>query len=334
VIWITPHSEPLHTSLDREETSLYRFLLNSKLFRMRITPMNLTLRLPNQRKLTLDRPAMMGILNVTPDSFSDGGLYHHAEAAIAHAQQMADQGADIIDVGGESTRPGSLPVDATEQIRRVVPVIRGICQQVAGVIVSIDTTQAPVAEAALDAGAVMLNDISAGRDDPRMFHLAAQAGAPLVLTHMQGSPRTMQQSPHYTDVVDEVKTFLLGRAEATIAAGVQPEQIVIDPGIGFGKNLEHNLALLAGLERLATTGFPVLLGTSRKRFMREIRCATTRDQTPPQDLIAATCATTALGVAAGVSIFRVHDVLPNRKAADLAYAVKRQGTTQKVPPMQ
>lgn len=263
----------------------------------------------------------MGILNVTPDSFSDGGEHATEDAAMAHGLAMLDHGADIIDVGGESSRPGSQRVDADEQIRRTAGVVCRLCKESPGAVISIDTTSPAVAAAALDAGALILNDISAGREDPGMFALAASQGAPIVLMHMQGEPATMQDEPEYEDVVGEVEAFLLDRAAAAEAAGVARGQIVIDPGIGFGKTLEHNLALMADLGRLVATGYPVLLGASRKRFLRTI-CS---DQAlmEPGTLVGATCSATSLAVAAGVAICRVHDVQPNRQTADVTWRIIR-----------
>ena len=296
------------------------------------------LQLGRGRVLTLDQPRIMGILNVTPDSFSDGGRHASANAAAAHARLMLDQGADIIDVGGESTRPGAQPVDDDEQCRRVIPAIEAITPLLADyaphVAISIDTTSARVARQAADAGATILNDISAGAADPAMFTLAADTRLPLVLMHMQGTPQTMQQNPAYENVVEDVLAFLLQRAAAAQQAGVKAAQIVLDPGIGFGKTREHNLALLAHLDRFVATGYPVLLGTSRKRFMGSLSQASyqlRRDgqdaspsSLPPDALTGATCATTALGVAAGVQMFRVHDVQPNRQAADVAWALTQR----------
>jgi len=275
------------------------------------------------------RPWIMGILNVTPDSFSDGSRHVGVEAAARHGVLMAELGADIIDVGGESTRPGSQPVDAGEQARRTAPVIERLrCELDAigpagkRVRISIDTTRSDVARAALDAGAWMINDVSAGRDDAEMLPLAARTGVALVLMHMQGTPATMQANPTYGDVVSEVEAFLLERAQAARAAGVAAARIVLDPGIGFGKTKAHNLALLAALPRLCGHGYAVLLGTSRKRFMGAICSAPMDGATPtPEELVGATCATTALGVAAGAGIFRVHDVRENRQAADVAWVV-------------
>jgi len=263
-------------------------------------------------------PLIMGILNVTPDSFSDGGRHMARDAAVGRALEMLREGADIIDVGGESTRPGAEPVSVREQQRRVVDVIKSIRDITidAPPILSIDTTSDQVAEAALDAGANWINDTSAGRDSPGMLALAAERGTPLVLMHRQGMPRTMQQAPSYRDVVAEVREFLMERAAAAMAAGVAADHILIDPGIGFGKRRAHNLALLAGLGELVDLGYPVLLGASRKRFMGAL-C----DETDPLRLVHATTATTALGIAAGARVFRVHDVAANRQAADVAYAI-------------
>lgn len=268
---------------------------------------------PNSR-----RPLIMGILNVTPDSFSDGGMYRDCDAAARYAERMVEQGADLIDVGGESTRPGSDPVPVERQIARVVPVIRSLRVILpAALTISIDTTRADVAAAALAAGATFVNDVSAGRDDARMFDLVAESGAYLSLMHMQGTPKTMQDHPCYDDVVREVLEFLLCRTNEAQRAGVPRERLFIDPGIGFGKRKQDNLRLLAHLGRFVESGYPVLLGTSRKRFMGAV-CA----ESEPKELVAATAATTALGVMAGVRAFRVHDVKENRQAADVAAAIR------------
>ena len=267
--------------------------------------------------LNNDCPLIMGILNVTPDSFSDGGKFLDTRTAVNHAMRMIEEGADIIDIGGESTRPGSERVSAGEQIQRVLPIIEAICKnKPENISISIDTTLAGVAEAALHAGANMVNDISAGRDDPSMFSLLAVHQCSYVMMHMQGTPVNMQDNPVYTNVVNEVKKFLLERADAAIAAGVLKNNIIIDPGIGFGKTKEHNLEIMSRLDQFVNTGYPVLLGTSRKRFIGSI-CA----NTAVEQLTGATCATTVLGVAAGMKIFRVHDVRENRQAADVAWAI-------------
>jgi dihydropteroate synthase len=265
------------------------------------------------------KPLIMGILNVTPDSFSDGGKYHHVDAAVRQAERMLAEGADIIDIGGESTRPGSDPVSSDEQIRRVIPVIAAIRKQFADkVAISIDTTLSTVAEAALNEGANLINDVSAGLNDPNILTLAAKRLVPIILMHSQGTPLTMQVNPYYEDVVTEVIDFLKARIAAALAAGVGKNNIVIDPGIGFGKRKQDNLDLLVNLDKFVALGFPVLLGASRKRFMGTI-C----DVTEPSELVTATAVTTALGVMAGVKAFRVHDVKANRQAADVAWAIKQ-----------
>lgn len=265
-----------------------------------------------------DRPQIMGILNVTPDSFSDGGKYSGVSAALSQAEIMIAEGADIIDIGGESTRPGSDSVGADEQIRRVVPAIRAIRQIDANIIISIDTTLSQVAQAAIEAGANWINDVSAGLGDPDMLKFAADAGLPIILMHMQGTPKTMQDNPYYDDAVIEVKALLQQRIDAALQAGIAPGNLAIDPGIGFGKRKQDNLALLAHLPQLLELGYPLLLGTSRKRFMGSI-CNVER----PEQLVTATAVTTALGVMAGVQMFRVHDVKANRQAADVAWAIKQ-----------
>lgn len=259
----------------------------------------------------------MGILNVTPDSFSDGGRFLDPDRAWAQAEAMLAEGADIIDVGAESTRPGSLPVPPAAQIARLLPILTTLRARLGDAVpLSVDTRVAAVAKAALDAGARLVNDVSAARD-PEMFEVVRAAGAGLVLMHMQGEPRTMQTAPKYVDVVGEIRDFLLTRARAAERAGIVGDALAIDPGIGFGKTRTHNLRLLGALETFVATGYTVLLGTSRKRFMGSI-CA----ESEPATLVGATCATTALGVAAGVRIVRVHDVRPNRQAADVAWACR------------
>jgi len=263
-------------------------------------------------------PLIMGILNLTPDSFSDGGSHTDRGRAVSHALRMVEEGAAIIDVGGESTRPGSERVSAGEQQRRVLDVIRALRQTLPeAVAISIDTTLSAVARRAVEAGADILNDVSAGSEDPGMLELAAEQDLPIVLMHMQGSPGTMQRNPSYTDVVAEVEAYLLQRAEAALRAGVPAGRIILDPGIGFGKTRAHNLALMANLPRFVASGHAVLLGASRKRFMGEL-CR----ETEPAQLVGATCATTVLGVQAGVRILRVHDVMANRQALEVALAIR------------
>ncbi len=268
---------------------------------------------------SIHKPRIMGILNVTPDSFSDGGQFQTVQLALKQAEKMLTEGADIIDIGGESTRPYSLSVSSSEQIARIIPVISAIRQQLStDVQISVDTRFSNVAKAALDVGATMINDVSAGRDDPAILTVAARADCPLILMHMQGTPQTMQQNPHYQNVVQEVIASLQTSLENALAAGVKRENIILDPGIGFGKRVQDNLSLLAHLPQLVALGFPVLLGTSRKRFMGSL-C----DVTEPAELISATLATTAWGVMAGVQIFRVHDVKENRQAVEIAWAMKQ-----------
>ncbi|MCK5729113.1 MAG: dihydropteroate synthase [Methylococcales bacterium] len=266
----------------------------------------------------LEKPLIMGILNVTPDSFSDGGRYDHADKALEQAQKMILEGADIIDIGGESTRPNSISVSSGEQIARVIPIIKAIRQQLSESIqISIDTTLGTVAKAALEAGATMINDISGGRD-PELLKATAKANCPIVLMHMQGTPQTMQDNPHYDEVIHEILSSLTHSVNQALAAGVKKENISIDPGIGFGKRKQDNFELLKHLDQFVATSFSVLLGTSRKRFMGDV-C----NVTEPSELIAATTATTALGVMAGVTIFRVHDVKENRQALEVAWAIKQ-----------
>ena len=264
-------------------------------------------------------PLIMGILNVTPDSFSDGGLFSGLNEALMHVEQMLEAGVDIIDIGGESTRPGSDPVTPEEQQHRVIPVITAIRQQLkSAILISIDTTSSTVAKAALDAGANIINDVSGGQNDPAILTVTAQANVPIILMHSQGTPKTMQDNPYYGDVVAEVIKSLKDSIEVALQAGIKKENILIDPGIGFGKRKQDNLDLLAHLDQLVALGFPVLLGTSRKRFMGTI-CAVSE----PEELVTATAVTTALGVMAGVQLFRVHDVKENRQAADVAWAIKQ-----------
>lgn len=253
----------------------------------------------------------MGIVNVTPDSFSDGGRWLDPEAAIAHGRALAAEGADILDVGGESTRPGAAAVDAEEERRRVIPVVEALAAD--GLRVSIDTMKAEVAAAALDAGASFVNDVAALRD-PGMLPLVAERGCDVCLVHMRGEPRTMQTDPRYDDVVDDVRAFLETRAQMAVAAGVAPERIIVDPGIGFGKTVEHNLVLLDRLDELVALGFPVLIGTSRKSFLGTIAGRDTADRLP------GTIATNVLALERGASIFRVHDVAAVRDALEVAAA--------------
>ncbi|HIG65139.1 MAG TPA: dihydropteroate synthase [Methyloprofundus sp.] len=269
----------------------------------------------------LTHPIIMGILNVTPDSFSDGGKFTGIDSALVQVRRMVAEGVDIIDIGGESTRPGAESVSIEEQIARVTPVIKAIRAEISNSIpISIDTTLSAVARTALDAGATIINDISAGVHDTEILSVAAERDVPIILMHIKGQPETMQDAPYYQDVVSEVLIALQERVAAALAAGIAKHQIAIDPGIGFGKRKQDNLDLLANLDKFVATGYPVLLGTSRKRFMGSL-C----DVTEPHKLVSATVATTALGVQQGVQMFRVHDVKENRQAADVAWAIKQAG---------
>lgn len=256
----------------------------------------------------------MGIVNVTPDSFSDGGLFARADEAIKHGMALVADGADILDVGGESTRPGAAPVGEVEEARRVVPVVAELARA-ASVPISIDTTKASVARAALDAGATIVNDVSAGRFDAGMFALVAERACEIVLMHMLGEPRTMQENPGYGDVVVEVAAFLRARADAARAAGIDASRVIVDPGFGFGKTREHNLELLARLGEFRALGYPILVGTSRKAFI-----GATLDL-PVSDRLEGTAATVAIAVMHGASILRVHDCGPMRRVASMVEAV-------------
>lgn len=259
----------------------------------------------------------MGILNVTPDSFSDGGLHIDPVRAIARAELMVAEGADILDIGGESTRPGSLAVSESEQCQRIVPVIKAIRKFWSGPI-SVDTTRGAVVETAFDSGANWINDISALRDDPRMLDLAVAWSCPVVLMHMLGTPRTMQENPAYSDVVEDVKSFLRDRAQYAIGAGVLAQNIILDPGIGFGKTVDHNLALLSHLTDLVELGYPVLVGASRKSFIGHLTGASVDER------LAGSLAAAIRSVGAGAKIVRVHDVGATRQALAVASAITPQ----------
>jgi len=263
-----------------------------------------------------ERTLVMGILNVTPDSFSDGGRFFTPVYATRHAVQMAADGADVIDVGGESTRPGSDPVSVSEEIDRVVPVIARLLEEAPGVAVSVDTRKAEVAEAALDAGATIVNDVSGGAD-PAMFDLVRERDAALVLMHMRGEPKTMQEAPHYEDVVAEVHGYLRERVEAAVFAGIGPERLAIDPGIGFGKDLDHNLTLMHHIDALLDLGRPVLVGPSRKRFIGAIL------DLPEDQRDEGTAGAVAWMVARGVHAVRVHDVKTIVRAVRVIDAIAR-----------
>jgi dihydropteroate synthase len=255
---------------------------------------------------------LMGIVNVTPDSFSDGGEFLDPGAAIAHGRELREQGAEILDVGGESTRPGAEAVTAEEEIARVLPVVEALSSN--GAAVSIDTSKAEVAVRAIEAGASMVNDVTA-LSDPGMAPLCADRGVELVLMHMQGSPRTMQEDPIYDDVVDDVRAFLAERLERAVAAGVEEERVWVDPGIGFGKTVDHNLPLLRRWEELRELGRPILVGTSRKSFIGKLTGA------PVEQRLGGTIATCVLAVANGADAVRVHDVGPVREALTVAAAI-------------
>jgi dihydropteroate synthase len=257
---------------------------------------------------------VMGIVNVTPDSFFDGGLYLDARAAIDHGLALERAGATILDVGGESTRPGANPVPEDEELRRVLPVIEGLRARDSGAQLSIDTSKAPVARAALAAGATLVNDVTALRGDPGMAEVIAAAGADCCLMHMLGEPRTMQRDPRYGDVVSEIKAFLEQRLSIAVAAGVAEERILVDPGIGFGKTTEHNLELLRRLDEIVALGRPVVIGTSRKSFLGKITAR------PVEDRIAATIATNLVAYQRGARVFRVHDVAPIHDALAITAA--------------
>jgi dihydropteroate synthase len=256
---------------------------------------------------------LMGVVNVTPDSFSDGGLFLEPEAAFQHGAQLARDGAEILDVGGESTRPGAEEVSPAEEVARTEPVIADLAGL--GHTVSIDTSKLAVARVALDAGAGIVNDVTALRGDPEIGELCADRGAGIILMHMRGTPRTMQASPSYDDVVDDVKAFLAERTEAALAAGVAEERIWLDPGIGFGKTLAHNLELLRRLGELRELGRPLVVGTSRKSFIGKI------DGSGVEDRIGGTIASSVLAAAEGADVLRVHDVAEAAQASKVAAAV-------------
>jgi dihydropteroate synthase len=258
------------------------------------------------------RGVIMGVINVTPDSFSDGGNFNSAQAAIDHGLRLAEEGAEILDIGGESTRPGAAPVSVEEELRRVLPVIEGLAGKTSAAL-SIDTSKSAVALAAVAAGAEIINDVTALQGDADMPRVAAESGCAVVLMHMRGSPRTMQQNPEYRDVVKEVTELLRERVAAARSAGVEADRVAVDPGIGFGKTVEHNLQLINGLGHFAGLGYPVLLGVSRKSFLAVAAdCPDVGDRDVP------TAALTAIGYGLGARIFRVHAVRPNLQALRLA----------------
>ncbi len=268
---------------------------------------------------------LMGIVNVTPDSFSDGGRFLDPEGAIEHARELVAEGADLLDVGGESTRPGARAVSAAEEIERVGPVVEGLCGPGAGAVdvpVSIDTAKAAVAEVALDAGAEMVNDVTALRSDPELAALCAERGCGVVLMHMKGTPRTMQEAPEYGDVVDEVRAFLAERIEFATARGIAEGRIWVDPGIGFGKTVDHNLELLRRLSELRELGRPIVVGTSRKSFIGKLTGREVGER------LGGTIASNVLALHTGADVLRVHDVAQVEQAVRVAEAIRGRGSGQ------
>jgi dihydropteroate synthase len=256
---------------------------------------------------------IMGIVNVTPDSFSDGGEFLDAERAIAHGRELVEEGADVVDVGGESTRPGAEAVPAEEELRRTQPVVEALSS--AGFSVSIDTSKVGVAQAALDAGAAMVNDVTALRAEPELAGLCAERGCEVVLMHMLGDPRTMQENPVYEDVVDDIKAFLAARIEFAVSEGIDEERIWIDPGVGFGKTVEHNLELHRRLDELAELGRPIVFGSSRKSFIGMLTGAEVDER------LGGTIASNVIAYANGASMLRVHDVAPMHQALAVAESI-------------
>lgn len=269
------------------------------------------------RVLTLDSTLVMGVLNVTPDSFSDGGLWFDREAAISHALEMAEQGADLLDIGGESTRPGAEAVPEEEELRRVIPVIETIAREI-DVPISIDTRKASVARRAVEAGAVIVNDTGGEEADPAMPEVAAETGAGVVFMHSRGTPATMRSLTDYDDVVADVADFLAGAAADLTARGVARESIVLDPGFGFAKNAEQNLELLDRLDEIVALGYPVLAGTSRKSFIGAVL------DLPEDDRLEGTAATVAWAMARGAQIVRVHDVAPIARVVRMCQAIRER----------
>ncbi|HKK91211.1 MAG TPA: dihydropteroate synthase [Desulfobacteraceae bacterium] len=269
------------------------------------------------------RTAVMGILNTTPDSFSDGGRYLDLDAALTHGEEMIRQGADILDIGGESTRPFSQPVPAELEMERVVPVIEKLSRCI-DVPISIDTSKASVAEAALNAGAAMINDISALENDPGMAGLAARTGVPVVLMHIQGTPETMQVNPNYTEIVQEIKTYLAGRCEFAVKSGIRKDRIILDPGIGFGKTAHDNLVLIKHLEKLQTLGCPILMGPSRKSFIQKVLSQQTdrKNQAEARTTEMGTLAAVAVSAVNGAEIVRVHDVAAVKPMVEIVNAIQ------------
>ncbi|PWB70286.1 dihydropteroate synthase [candidate division GN15 bacterium] len=276
------------------------------------------MRLGPGRTLRFERPLVTGILNVTPDSFSDGGRFASTDTAVNHALELVKQGADIIDVGGESSRPGAEPVSADDEMARVVPVIRELRRQ-SSIPISVDTYKSTVAEAALDAGADIINDISALRMDPELATVAAAAHAPVILMHMLGTPRTMQQHPHYENCVEEIVTFFRQRIDYCLKNGIARDKLILDPGIGFGKRLEDNLAILSGLGQFKQFGVPVLVGASRKSFIGLVHAA----GSPAGERLGGSIAAAVVAVQNGADMVRVHDVAETVEALKVLGAIAK-----------
>lgn len=270
-----------------------------------------------QHAISTLHPLVMGIVNVTPDSFSDGGRFLDYEDAINHARQLVEEGADILDIGGESTRPGAEPVPEAEELNRVLPVVEGLAAATSSVL-SIDTRKPEVAKTALAAGASIWNDVSALTYAPDSVEIAASLDCDVVLMHAQGDPKTMQDRPYYENVVEEVYAFLAARIEACVAAGIAEARLIVDPGIGFGKTPEHNIALMARLDRFCALGRPVLLGASRKRFIAALDRGG-----PASERLGGSIAAALTGLRRGASIFRVHDVAATRQALNVAAAIEK-----------
>lgn len=261
------------------------------------------------------RVLVMGTLNLTPDSFFDGGRYPTKVAAIEQALQMVEEGADIIDIGGESSRPGARPISVAEEMKRVIPVIEGIHRRT-NILLSVDTTKAAVATEAIEAGASIVNDISALRFDPKMTGVVAKSNAFVILMHMKGMPETMQKNPSYNDPVEEIKAFFTERIEMATSSGISADKIIIDPGIGFGKRLSDNLAIIQGIARFSALDAPILVGLSRKSFLGDIL------NLPAEERLEGTIAANAIAILNGADIIRVHDVKEGRRAADVARALR------------
>ncbi len=265
------------------------------------------------------RVLVIGALNLTPDSFYDGGRYPTKAAAIERALQMVEEGADIIDIGAESSRPGARPVSTVEELERVIPVIEGIHRQ-SDILLSVDTTKAVVTTEAIEAGASIVNDISALRFDPKMSGIVAKSNAFVILMHMKGRPETMQKGPSYNDPLEEIKAFFVERIATALSAGIPTDKIVIDPGIGFGKRLADNLAIIRGLSRFSALGAPILVGLSRKSFLGDIL------NLPAEKRLEGTIAANAIAILNGADIIRVHDVKEGRRTADVAWALRNAKT--------